>query len=83
MTERISGEVSKEKRTRRPMYPGRVLELELLEPADIGAYRLAKDTGVDPMRVHKILRGERSITPDTALWLSRYFRMRDRFWINV
>lgn len=83
MTDRISTEVLGEERARPPMHPGRVLELEFLKPAGISAYRLAKDVGVDQMRIHKILRGERSITPDTALRLSRYFGMSDRFWINA
>lgn len=83
MTGRISDEVKSEERIRPPMHPGRVLELEFLAPMGITPYRLARDIGVDQMRVHRIVRGERAITPDTALRLSRYFRMSDEFWINA
>ncbi len=42
-----------------PMHPGRVLELEFLEPLEITPYRLAKDIGVDaPPRVQRCARPE-------------------------
>jgi addiction module HigA family antidote len=34
-------------------------------------------------RISKIIKGERSITPDTALRLSRYFNMTAEFWVNL
>lgn len=49
----------------------------------ITVYRLAKDIGVDHMRVHEIVHGKRRVSPDTALRLSRYFGMSDGFWINA
>ncbi len=39
------------------MAPGRVLELEFLEPLEMTPYALAKAIGVDPPRVYAILRG--------------------------
>jgi addiction module HigA family antidote len=55
-----------------------------LPPADgISQYRLAKDISVPPRRINEIVHGERSITADTALRLSRYFGVSERFWVNL
>ena len=34
-------------------------------------------------RINEIVQGKRSITPDTALRLSLYFGLSERFWINL
>jgi addiction module HigA family antidote len=83
MNERISEEVLQEKRVRPPVHPGRVLELEFLEPLGITAYQLAKAIGVMPPRVYEIVHGERSASADTALRLGRYFGTGAEFWINL
>lgn len=72
-----------EKRTRPPIHPGRVLELEFLEPLEMTPYALAKVLGVDPPRVYKIVRGQRGISGDTSLRLSRYFGNSPEFWSNL
>jgi len=72
-----------EERIYPPMHPGRIIELEFLEPLDMTPYKLAKDIGVDPPRVYEILRGKRSITADTALRLARYFGTAAEFWLNL
>ena len=46
-------------------------------------YRLAKDINVPARRINEIVQGKRSITPDTALRLSRFFGLSERFWINL
>src|ERR687890_305470 len=66
-----------------PMHPGRVLELEFLKPLQITPYRLAKDIGVDAPRVYDIVRGQRSISADTALRFARYFGTSAEFWLNL
>jgi len=66
-----------------PVHPGEILVLEFLEPMGISQYRLAKDINVPPRRINEIVHGKRSITPDTALRLSRFFGMSERFWINL
>lgn len=83
MNERISEEVLQEKRVRPPVHPGRVLELEFLEPLGMTAYQLAKAIGVMPPRVYEIVHGERSVSADTALRLGRYFGAGAEFWINL
>ncbi len=52
--------------------PGEILNEEFLLPMNISQYRLARNIGVDPRRIHAIIHGERSITAETALLLSRY-----------
>lgn len=38
---------------------------------------------VPARRINEIVQGKRSITPDTALRLSRFFGLSERFWINL
>jgi len=66
-----------------PIHPGEVLLEEFLEPLGISQYRLAKDISVPARRINEIVHGKRSITADTALRLSRYFGLSDRFWLNL
>jgi addiction module HigA family antidote len=72
-----------EERIHPPMHPGRVLELEFLKPLEITAYALAKAIGVDAPRVYDIVRGQRSISADTALRFARYFGTSAEFWLNL
>ncbi len=72
-----------ERRSYPPMHPGRVLELEFLEPLEKTPYALAKGIGVDPPRIYDIVRGKRAITADTALRLARYFGTSAEFWLNL
>jgi len=66
-----------------PIHPGEVLLEEFLEPMGISQYRLAKDISVPPRRINEIVLGKRAITPDTALRLSLFFGLSERFWINL
>ena len=66
-----------------PIHPGEILMEEFLKPMDISQYRLAKDISVPPRRINEIVHGQRAITPNTALRLSRYFGLSERFWINL
>jgi addiction module HigA family antidote len=66
-----------------PVHPGEVLQEEFLTPLGITQYRLSKDVGVHPRRINEIVHGTRSVTADTALRLSRYFGMSERFWLNL
>jgi addiction module HigA family antidote len=49
--------------------PGEILREEFLSPMGITAYRLAKDTGMPPTGVSRILKGRRRVTADTPLRL--------------
>jgi addiction module HigA family antidote len=66
-----------------PIHPGEILMEEFLKPLGISQYRLAKDISVPARRINEIVQGKRSISADTALRLSRYFKLSERFWLNL
>ena len=66
-----------------PVHPGEILLEEFMGPLAITQYRLSKDIGVHPRRINQIVHGDRSVTADTALRLSRYFGTSERFWMNL
>ena len=63
--------------------PGEILFEEFLRPLNLSRYRLAKDISVSARRINEIVHGKRSITADTALRLSRYFGLSERFRLNL
>jgi len=65
------------------LLPGRILFEEFLKPVNISAYRLAKETYIEPKRISEIIHGKRSITADTALRLSRFFGNSPEYWMNL
>jgi len=71
------------KRKLPPIHPGEILLEEFLKPMDISQVQLAKDLSVPARRINEIVLGKRAISPDTALRLSRYFGLSERFWINL
>jgi len=66
-----------------PIHPGEMLMEEFLKPLGISQYKLAKDITVPARRINEIVHGTRSISADTALRLSRYFKLSERFWLNL
>jgi addiction module HigA family antidote len=66
-----------------PIHPGEILLEEFLKPMNISQYRLAKDISVPARRINEIVQGKRAIIADTALRLSRYFGLSERFWMNL
>ncbi|MDP2303235.1 MAG: HigA family addiction module antitoxin [Ignavibacteria bacterium] len=66
-----------------PIHPGEILLEEFLNPMEISQYRLAKDISVPARRINEIVLGKRTITADTALRLSEYFGLSERFWLNL
>ena len=66
-----------------PIHPGEILLEEFLTPLGISQYRLAKEISVSPRRINEIVHGKRAITPNTALRLSRYFGLSEKFWLNL
>ena len=62
-----------------PIHPGEILLEDFLEPMGISQYKLSKDISVPPRRINEIVQGKRSISADTALRLSRYFDLSERF----
>lgn len=66
-----------------PVPPGEILKEEFLDPFGLSSYALAKELNVPTNRVTGIVNGERAITADTALRLSRYFGTTAAFWMNL
>lgn len=66
-----------------PIHPGEILLEEFLLPMDISQYRLAKDINVPARRINEIVLGKRTFTADTALRLSEYFGLSEKFWLNL
>jgi len=65
------------------IHPGEILNLEFLEPLEITAYRLSKDLKIPQTRISEIVKGNRRITADTALRLSKYFGNSPKFWLGI
>jgi addiction module HigA family antidote len=66
-----------------PVHPGEILLHDFLEPLGLSQSALAEALGVTPMRVSQIVRGQRAVTADTALRLSRYFGTRPGWWLDL
>ena len=66
----------------RPVHPGEILAEELGELA-MSASALARALSVPINRITAILKGQRGVTADTALRLSRYFGTTPQFWLNL
>lgn len=64
-------------------HPGEILLEEFLKPMGISQYRLAKEIGVPQRRIGEIVAGNRSVTVDTGLRLSRFFGMSEDFWTGL
>ena len=79
----MTGETARDMEKLAPIHPGEILKEEFLLPMKIMQYRLAKAIGVDARRIHAIMHGERSITAETALLLSRFFRNSAGFWMGL
>jgi antitoxin HigA-1 len=65
------------------IHPGEVLLEEFLNPMEVSAYKLSKDIGIPQTRISEILKGNRRITADTALRLSKYFGNSPKFWLEL
>ena len=65
------------------IHPGEILSEEFLIPMGISAYRLAKETKINPTRVSEIVNGKRGISVDTALRFSKFFGNSVEFWMGI
>ena len=65
------------------IHPGEILSEEFLIPFNISAYKLAKDIEIPQTRISEIVKGNRRITADTALRLSKYFGNSAKFWLGL
>lgn len=65
------------------IHPGEILLEEFLIPLEISAYRLSKEIAIPQTRISEIIKGNRRITADTALRLSKFFGNSAKFWLGL
>jgi len=70
-------------RKHKPVHPGEVLRLDFLEPMEISAYRLSKETGISAQHIGRIIKGTRGISGDVALRLARFFGTSAQMWMGL
>jgi addiction module HigA family antidote len=66
-----------------PVYPGRILKEEFMDPLNISMYKLAKDIRVQAISISYIIQGKRRISPEMALRLAKYFNTSEQFWLHL
>ena len=66
----------------RPVHPGEILREEL-DALEMSAKALAAALDVPGNRITAILNGQRGVTADTALRLSRYLGTTPELWLNL
>ncbi len=70
-------------RKRPPTHPGEMLLEEFVKPLELTQTELARHLGVSYPRLNEIIKGRRSVTPDTALRLSRVLGMSADSWLGL
>ena len=68
---------------RPPTHPGEMLLEECLKPLGITQSAFAIRLGVSFPRLNEIIRGKRSVTPDTALRLDRVLGVSADVWLGL
>jgi antitoxin HigA-1 len=63
--------------------PGEILPEDFLEPLALSQTALADKLRVSPRRINEIVIGERAITADTDLRLTRYFGRTSGFFLGL
>lgn len=64
-------------------HPGAFLESNFLQPLAISQAQLSEALGVSRRRINELVVGKRSITPDTAIKLAKYFNTDPEFWLTL
>ncbi len=64
------------------IHPGEILADELKE-LGVSPTELSRQIAVPPNRVTQIIKGQRSVTGDTALRLGHWFKTSAQFWLNL
>jgi len=64
------------------VHPGYVLQ-EYLDDYKLSQSALARELRVPVRRINAIIKGQRGITADTALRLSRYFGTSVEYWLRL
>ncbi|SRR6266581_2772262 len=65
------------------VHPGEILREEFLRPMGITPHKLAVELHVSPPTINDIVLERRSISPETAARLAKYFGTSEQFWLNL
>jgi addiction module HigA family antidote len=71
------------RKNRKPSHPGEILQEEFLKPMGMSQVELARQMGVPIQRVNTLMNGERDMTAETAVLLSRVLKTSSEFWMNL
>lgn len=66
----------------KPVSPGEMLEEEFMKPLGLSRAEVARRLGVPANRITQIIKGQRSITPETALRLEALFGWQAAYWLQ-
>jgi len=66
----------------RAVHPGEILADEL-EEFGVTPTAFARQIGVPPNRISRIIAGKRSVSADSALRFGRRFGVEPQFWLNL
>lgn len=75
--------MANEEKYLKPVHPGEILWEDFMQPLGLSQNRLANEIGVPPRRINEIVHGNRAITADTAIRLSKFFGTSAELWINL
>jgi addiction module HigA family antidote len=75
--------MAKSKAVRKPTHPGEVLKEDFMAPLELTQTELAKALKTSFRTVNEILNEKRSISPDMALRLARYFGTTPDVWLGL
>jgi len=70
-------------KNRRPTHPGEILRYEFLKPLNLTQQQLAGSIGLTRLRINELILGKRSLTPDTAFRLAKFFNTTPDFWMGL
>lgn len=65
------------------IHPGEILNEEFLIPMNISRECLSKETKIPASVISEIILGNKSISADIAIRLSRFFGTSAEFWLNL
>jgi addiction module HigA family antidote len=66
-----------------PIHPGEILKKEFLDPMELSQRAFARRIDVPANRVNQIVRGQRSITGDTAIRLGLALGTSPEMWLRL
>ncbi len=68
---------------RRPTHPGEMLREDFLPDYELTVSGLAQALGVSRQTINDLVREKRSLSPEMAVRLSRFFGNTPQFWLNA